>query len=114
VPPPYEPDGRSFASLLGADRPPVGEWRQRFMEENWHTAAIPGAVVPPTNQAVISNCYVYNRYESGEEEYYNLEKDPYELNNGVRDLDVGNQRQLNAFWSALRDCGGEGCRVAEG
>lgn len=110
---PYEPDGRSFVPLLGTTRPQPEEWRQRFMEENWHTAAVPGEVVPPTNQAVISNRYVYNRYESGEKEYYNLRKDPHELNNRARDLHRAGKRRLNTFWVALKDCDGAGCRVAE-
>jgi N-acetylglucosamine-6-sulfatase len=110
---PYKPDGRSFVPLLGTPGPQPEDWRQRFMEENWRTAAVPGEVVPPTNRAVVSNRYVYNRYESGETEYYNLRKDPHELNNRSRDLDRAAKRQLNALWEELKDCDGEGCRVAE-
>jgi N-acetylglucosamine-6-sulfatase len=110
---PYEPDGRSFVPLLGTPRPGHEEWRQRFMEENWRTAAVPGEVVPPTYRAVISNSYVYNRYETGEKEYYNIVKDPHELNNRARDLDRAAKQRLNTFWMALKDCDGKGCRVAE-
>jgi len=111
--PPYAPDGRSFVPLLGDPRPQPEAWRQRFMEENWRTAAVPGEVVPPTNRAVVSNRYVYNRYESGEKEYYNLETDPHELNNRARDLVGAARRRLDTLWEALRNCDGQACRAAE-
>ena len=62
---------------------------------------------------MISNRYVYNRYESGEKEYYNLRKDPHELNNRARNLDRAGKRRLDVFRRALKDCDGAGCRVAE-
>jgi N-acetylglucosamine-6-sulfatase len=111
---PYVLDGRSFVPLLGSLRPSVNAWRQRFIEENWSTAARDGALVPPTHKAVVTNRYIYNRYRNGEKEYYNLEKDPHELSNRARQLGDDTKQRLDAFWRALQDCRGVECRDAEG
>jgi len=74
--------------------------------------AVPGAVVPPTNRAVISSLYVYNRYVTGEKEYYNLSRDPYELES--KRVSGTYKDNLNSLWMRLRDCRGLDCRRAEG
>jgi N-acetylglucosamine-6-sulfatase len=114
VSPGITPDGRSFAPLLSAGRSGLApdQFRRRFMEENWHTNAVPGAVVPPTNRAVISSLYVYNRYVTGEKEYYNLSRDPYELES--KRVSGTYKDNLNSLWMRLRDCRGLDCQRAEG
>jgi hypothetical protein len=82
------------------------------MEENWHTPAVPGAVVPPTNRAVISSLYLYNRYSTSETEYYDLSRDPYEL--ASKQVSGTRKRNLDGLWTRLRDCQGAECQRAEG
>ena len=114
VAPGLTPDGRSFAPLLPEGRSGIApeRFRQRFMEENWHTPAVPGAVVPPTNQAVISSLYTYNRYSTGETEYYNLSRDPNELES--KQVSGTYKENLNSLWTRLRDCQGTECLRVEG
>jgi N-acetylglucosamine-6-sulfatase len=108
------PDGRSFAPLILDGRSGIApdQFRRRFMEENWHTPAVPGAVVPPTNRAVISRLYLYNRYSTSETEYYNLSRDPYEL--ASKQVSGTRERNLDGLWTRLRDCRSAECRRAEG
>jgi N-acetylglucosamine-6-sulfatase len=114
IAPGITPDGRSFVPLLSAGRSGIApdQFRRRFMEENWHTNAVPSAVVPPTNRAVISSLYVYNRYVAGEKEYYNLSRDPYELES--KRVSGNYKDTLNGLWTRLRDCRDLDCRRAEG
>ena len=114
VTPGLTPDGRSFAPLLPDGRSGIApdQFRRRFMEENWHTPAVPGAVVPPTNRAVISRLYAYNRYTTSETEYYDLARDPYELES--KQVSGTRKQNLNGLWTRLRDCQGAECRRAEG
>jgi N-acetylglucosamine-6-sulfatase len=53
---------------------------------------------------------IYVRYGSGEEEFYDLRKDPYQLESRPRDAPASLKERLGA----LKNCAGEGCRRAEG
>jgi arylsulfatase A-like enzyme len=88
---PYEDSRRS--SLL--DRPTLKD------------AGRPGLV------AVRTQDRLYVEYETGESELYELEKDPYELNNVYEDTELKHLWRLEGALDALRDCVGEECRVAE-
>ncbi|MBA2715071.1 MAG: sulfatase, partial [Rubrobacteraceae bacterium] len=85
VAPGLVPDGRSFAPLLPEGRSGIApdRFRRRFMEENWQ-GPVPtptGAKLfpAPTNFAVRGQSFIYDRYVTGETEYYDLSRDPYEL-----------------------------------
>jgi N-acetylglucosamine-6-sulfatase len=114
VSPGLTPDGRSFAALLPEGRSGISpeQFRRRFMEENWHMPAVEAAVVPPTNRAVISGLYTYNRYTTGETEYYDLSRDPYQLVS--KQVSATRKETLNSLWTQLRNCQGAECRSAEG
>jgi arylsulfatase A-like enzyme len=114
IAPGLAPDGRSFAPLLPEGRSGIAsdQFRRRFMEENWHTPAVRGAVVPPTNRAVMGGQYAYNRYATGETEYYDLSHDPHELES--EQVSGTRKENLNRLWTRLRDCRGAECRRAEG
>jgi N-acetylglucosamine-6-sulfatase len=114
VAPRLPPDGRSFAPLLPEGRSGIApeQFRLRFMEENWRTSAVDSAVVPPTNRALISALYAYDRYSTGEPEYYDLSRDPYELTS--KQVSATRKERLDGLWTRLRDCQGAGCVSAEG
>src|SRR5215212_1364516 len=107
-------DGRSFAALLreGRSRIAPEHFRRRFMEENWHTPAVEAAVVPPTNRAVVSGLYSYDRYTTGETEYYDRSRDPYQQVS--TQVSATRKEILNGLWTRLRNCQGAECRSAEG
>ncbi len=69
-------------------------------------------VAPPKNYYGIRlGPYKYIEWPDGEKELYDIEKDPYELNNKVRD---GNYRPIRAFLhnelERLETCGGRTCQ----
>jgi N-acetylglucosamine-6-sulfatase len=67
-------DGRSLVPLFGDE---AGPWRTDFLLE--HMQHSTGGV--PTYCGVHSERYVYVRYRTGEEELYDLERDPAQLVN---------------------------------
>ena len=86
------------------------------MEENRRgpvpTPTGPKPFPAPTNFAIRSLTFMYDRYANGETEYYDLARDPYELESKR----VGGTRKekLNSLWTRLHDCRGAECRSAEG
>jgi hypothetical protein len=52
-------------------------------------------------------------YENGESELYDLEKDPYELDNVYEEADLDRLWRYEGWLGSLRDCVGEDCRAAE-
>src|SRR5215210_2472826 len=67
----------------------------------------------PGLQAVRTQDHLYVEYETGESELYDLEKDPYELNNVYDDAGLDTLWRYEGWLDALRDCAGEDCRTAE-
>jgi len=57
--------------------------------------------------------YVYVEYETGEKEFYDLSKDPYELNNLAAKLDPATGKTLADRVKTLVSCKAETCRAAE-
>jgi N-acetylglucosamine-6-sulfatase len=70
-------EGRSLLPLLTSSQ---GSWRTDFLME--HVRMDPGGV--PTYCGVHSERYVYVDYVTGEEELYDLARDPFELQNEAR------------------------------
>jgi hypothetical protein len=56
----------------------------------------------------------YVEYATGEKEYYDLVKDPYQMENIAARLDAPTLAALRARVGALKDCKGASCRAAEG
>jgi arylsulfatase A-like enzyme len=69
-------DGRSLLPVLAGDTP----WRSDFLVEH-----LEGTNPVPTYCAVRSRGWMYVRYTTGEEELYDLNADPYELENLAAD-----------------------------
>ena len=55
---------------------------------------------------------MYDRYTTGETEYYDLSRDPYEL--ASKQVSATPMETLNSMRTLLRDCQGAECRSAEG
>jgi len=69
---PAEVDGRSLVPLLQEE----GEWRDELLIEGWPR---------PPYAAVHTERYVYVETEGDRAELYDLEQDPYQLENLVND-----------------------------
>jgi arylsulfatase A-like enzyme len=89
---PWHGEGRSFLPLLRSSRPMP--WRHDFLLE--HLRGPPQREVP-SYCGLRSLQYLYVAYETGEEELYDLEKDPNALQN------VARVRGFRATASALRN-----------
>jgi N-acetylglucosamine-6-sulfatase len=103
VDPPDFVDGKSFAPLLRAEKPPLQDWRTGFMVEH----------VTPTYQALRTNVHAYVEWKGGARELYNLEEDPYQLRSRHQTADPTLLGELKSQLEALKDCKAEQCRAAE-
>ena len=64
-------------------------------------------------QAVRSGHFLYAEYETGDEELYNLVRDPFQLRSVAGEPQyAAKQRALARALAELRDCRGEGCDVS--
>lgn len=118
-------DGRSLAQLLRGKPQPPG-WRKSVFLEQYHFEAVPqsaattlepsdvpGGQEVPTHLGLRTRTFKYLEYESGELEYYDLVKDPHELQNLAKTMSPEYLEKLSAIVKALSTCAGAGCRAAE-
>lgn len=99
-------DGRSLLPLIRDENP---EWRGAFLIE----AAEHERIHRPAYKAVRTGDYTYVEYENGERELYDLEKDPYQMENLQGAVSETLLRNLQRRLAALEGCRGEECREAE-
>ncbi len=102
-------DDRSLIPLLTGDTQPPEDTRRAspLDEAPLEDAGRPGLV------AVRTEDRLYVEYETGESELYDLEKDPYQLNNVYEDTGLKDLWRLEGWLEALRGCAAEECRAAE-
>ena len=106
-------DGHSLVPLLH-DRP-IARWRDAVLIEHHGPERAPfdpdlpgiGAGNPTSYEAVRTPNEVYVEYVDGETEYYDLTRDPYEIDNTVRSLSPQHRAQLHATLTGLEACGGQ-------
>ncbi len=129
-------DGSSLVSFLGAEIPPLEDHQQNVLIEHWPgkgeddrpdeqfasfeaTHAVspdrkPGRKKRAPQWAAIRTArYLYVEYVTGERELYDLQVDPYELQNIYAAAQPSLLRSLEANLNALRSCVGRGCREAQ-
>jgi N-acetylglucosamine-6-sulfatase len=97
-------DGRSLSPLFGGDEGGPS-WRTSVLLERLPTQR--------GYRAVRTETHKYVEYNSGETELYDLQADPYELNNIYESADPVLVEDLKARLEALSDCSGDGCGEAE-
>jgi N-acetylglucosamine-6-sulfatase len=106
-------DGTSLVPVLRPEtRPPVSEWRQRFLNANWqHNTYMRWS---PT-QAVRTRFALYSRTADGPQEYYDLAEDPHQVDSRHASLSPTEVRRHDRLLDALMACAGQkSCRRAEG
>lgn len=101
-------DGSSLAPLL--DETPPENWRAAFLVEE----AEKKVARRPELTAIRTENSIYIEYENGERELYDLENDPFQLENKYETADPDVLRRMENRLEELRNCEGESCRVAEG
>ena len=68
----------------------------------------------PWLKALRTEDHLFVEYKTGEHELYDLEKDPYQLDNFYDRAPEDLLKRLNSQLDALRQCEAEDCRTAEG
>lgn len=119
APTPAFVDGRSLAPWLGGGDAPEG--RQQVLHEFWpregFPADAPRGLPIPVYSALRSPEYLYTEYEypdgRREQEFYDLIRDPFELENIASTADAALLSALSAKLAALRSCQAAACREVE-
>ena len=106
-------DGRSFLAVLG-DSPPDA-WRTGFLVRAQATDNRQLLMPPmPTNIALRTARYEYIDYPRGKDELYDMDRDPYQIDNIQSSAPTDVLAQIRAQLKSLEGCGGDECREAEG
>jgi N-acetylglucosamine-6-sulfatase len=103
-------DGRSLFALF---RSPKRPWRGSLVVESGRQSNASGQGTSRSEgfEAIRTRRYLYVQYDSGEQELYDLPRDPYELQSRHADPAYAHLRAgLAARLTALRYCAGAACR----
>jgi len=106
-------DGRSLAGLLHGQAPPE-DWRDAGLVEHHGPNNAPGDPDrqtkengnPPTYKALRTATATYVEYANGQREYYDRQRDPYELTNTYGQLSPSRRARLHKTVRALHTCHG--------
>jgi len=103
-------DGRSFVSVLRG-RLPVQAWRTSAFVEHWEDATRFGIPLDMRFDLLRLQHEVYIEWADGEQEYYDLSVDPFQLDNRSALLPEQKRNELASRLDAWRRCAGTGCRA---
>ncbi|HEX2097956.1 MAG TPA: sulfatase [Rubrobacteraceae bacterium] len=132
----FEADGRSLLPLVRGEKPP---WRSAVLfeafldgrsaregeDEQAEDEEVAGQEGVGKNrgegnrtdrtafEAIRTGTHKYVEHGNGEKELYDLEADPYEMDNAYENAGYSLIENLKARLDALRNCAKEGCREAE-
>jgi N-acetylglucosamine-6-sulfatase len=109
-------DGRSLVPFFGGG--PVKDGRDAVLVEHHgpdHLANDPDLPTrasgnPPSYEAVRTSDDVYVEYADGEREYYDVRRDPDELDNAIGRVPTQRLNRLRATLHRLEKCSGKACR----
>ncbi len=112
LPAPAAIEGRSLGALFEVSPPSSSSWRSEILIEYWDNTN-PATTLMPTYQglrvenAVESGLYVL--HDTGEDEYYDFKKDPYEMESAA----AGNPQTVARYLARMKSlaaCRGVPCR----
>jgi N-acetylglucosamine-6-sulfatase len=106
-----DPDGVSLLGLLHGEPPPAN-WQRAVLVEHHGPVTVPGdpdlqspnAGNPPSYEAMRTTNSLYVEYVTGEREYYDLTRDPNELQNLAGTLSSNQLAELHQGLLALETC----------
>jgi N-acetylglucosamine-6-sulfatase len=101
-------DGRSLAPLLQRD--PPADWRTAILNEQQQRHRFP----IPNYEAVRTKTHTYVQWKTRERELYDLQEDPYELQNINDEADPVTLARLKTRLRMLSLCRGSSCMAYEG
>ncbi|MGQ7846350.1 sulfatase-like hydrolase/transferase [Granulosicoccus sp. 3-233] len=110
APAPHYLDGKSFMPLLmQPDSVPEAQWRESLLIEN--TERKKNSYVDLDLNYVALRRYddIFVRWANGENEYYDLSSDPWQLSNQYANLPSSEQQALNVKLDEFIDCSGTEC-----
>jgi N-acetylglucosamine-6-sulfatase len=110
APIPSNVDGHSLVALLHGK--PVSGWRKEILVEHHGRVVdrgdpdlpIQGSGNPPSYEAIRSKRSLYVEYDTGEREYYDLKRDPFELDNVVAQLSPAHLLRLHRTLTRIERC----------
>jgi arylsulfatase A-like enzyme len=113
---PQTVDGRSLVPFFQGDK--VKDTRDAVLVEHHgpdHQANDPDLPTkasgnPPSYEAVRTSHDVYVEYADGEREYYDIRRDPQEMDNTIGQVPAQRLKQLQAMLHKLEKCAGKECR----
>jgi arylsulfatase A-like enzyme len=117
---PASVDGRSLVPLLTGTG--GGSWRDatliehhgRDTDQSDPDFQSPQSGNPTSYEAIRMRDAVYVEYKNGDREYYDLVRDPFELDNTYADLSPAVQARLHDALANLESCSGQDCWVTAG
>lgn len=104
-------DGRSLASIL-AGEPVPADWRQVTLIEHAESA-LNTTGHKPTWAALRGTEFLYTTYNTGEQEFYDLRIDPYQVENLAASTDPATLAALANRTQRMETCQAETCRAIE-
>ena len=95
APIPASVDAKSFAPLLAQpNMVPAESWQDMVMIENWSDKNVFGSRIEGAYAAIRKHHEVFVSWANGTFEYYDLDADPFQLENSYRQLPVAQKQQL--------------------
>ena len=82
-------DGKSWVPLLknpGAIKPDL--FRKSLLIQNWEEKSQVGTLIPACYASLRMSSQIYTEWSNGEREFYDLAKDPYQLENSIESVSV--------------------------
>jgi N-acetylglucosamine-6-sulfatase len=120
APVPPSVDGQSLVALIHGRRGPgwprevLIEHHGRVLDRQDPDLPVRGSGNPPSYEALRSPGSLYVEYVTGEREFYDLRRDPFELDNGAARLAPRRLRALHRALVRLERChGARSCRRAQ-
>ncbi|PYQ07372.1 MAG: hypothetical protein DMF83_09705 [Acidobacteria bacterium] len=106
APIPPDVDGRSLMPLLGSSPPAADSWRKEALVE--HFARQRSGI--PAFRELRTPTLAYVEYDDGNGELYDMQADPYELDNAFASAPAATVAALSSRLAVLKKCRGAGCR----
>src|SRR2546427_356144 len=103
---PPDVDGRSRGPLLGSSPPAADSWRKEALVE--HFARQRSGI--PAFRELRTPTLAYVEYDDGNGELYDMQADPYELDNAFASAPAATVAALSSRLAVLKKCRGAGCR----